>query len=75
MRTVRKLLVTAVAVLALGAAACGSDDDEPTVDATVEEAPARAMPCAEDQVYVWVDYAADEAECVASTDHERHAGH
>lgn len=72
----RTLLTTATVVLALGAAACGSDDGErdSTVDAPAE-APARAMPCGEAEVYVWVDYEAGTAECVASTDHERHAGH
>lgn len=73
----RKLLMIAVAALVLGATACDSDDDDDTdeVDVTEAEAPARAMPCGADEVYVWVDYEADEAECVASTDHERHAGH
>lgn len=70
----RKLLTTAAVVLALGATACG-DDDTDEVDATEVEAPARAMPCGEAEVYVWVDYEAGTAECVAGTDHERHAGH
>lgn len=71
----RKLLLTVAAALALGATACGSDDDTDEVDATEVEAPERAMPCEEAEVYVWVDYEAGTAECVAGTDHERHAGH
>jgi hypothetical protein len=70
---VRNRWKVAAAVVALDLAALAvfvGRGGEPTRDLVVTP----AMPCARDEVYVWIDYP-DEAGCVSGTDHEAHAGH